>query len=1828
MTTLKTISMFLRAAKTEAEEAGESTEGMANSVSELRSEILALTGGKVDVMIDADTFKSTTQILREISAVWNEMTDISQANLLEMLGGKRNANVVASLITNFGIVEEALVATGNAANSAVEENEKYLDSINGKVAVLKSSVQDLSVNLIDTELSKFAIDAATAFVDIVSSLAEINALLPITAVLISSAFAFKKGNAALGVFENAMGLIKNGTYKAPDIDVNKSKIDLLKASFEGLDAAQRKSVISAVLAATGTDEFSNALADNMKALGLTLDDVEKLSGANIALGDSFKFMLKSMVKDPFFWISAAVSLIPIIIDGIKWIDQINDRAIQAAEDIEAAYNDATKSVNNNLKTLRGLEDEFTRLSKGVGEYGNNISLSTSDYERYQEIVQTIVGISPSLVEGYDNEGNAIAKKNGLLEESIRLMEDEQRLRNQEYVNDKNIQTAGEGVVAKLKEHLKDNNPGNSESKKAFTQAFGNTLLGLSGNERNDFINALGIGDPMLFNYAPYAVGAEIAEKYYEELIRAFDSKKGDLRKYISVGDIETLEQLAVNYKEDIDAFNKEMDRISREFNPTLQIAATTADAYSDLTDAQKAFITSYINTKSITVNDDNFAEMRDSVIDLVDYIGENRNLQNTINLGMRLKSGTDENGEYLSVSEYSKQFEQLMADIESYDGETQLTINTALDIDTEGGLKKRLEEALSLAKSYFNPSIDEGDIDAFLSNMSVDDILLAYEIKAETGSLSIDEFSQKILEIGTDWSKTVDVLDFTSMTDGIGNIEDAISGLANAMAQLKNGTALTKEELAKLALQYPELLQVSDLFTNTTVENQKSMLDAVLGSYESEYAALVDTKIAELTATNELLEMQLELEDQKRQKVVEIADMQSNGKLDSEKDYQELIQQLQDLEGRNYVTYSDGVLAANEDMLNKMLENTGDQVEKSKSLWEAQGDIIISGFKQGAIGAITSIMNIGRSAGNFLKNLWTAVMDTGDFSNLLNGVDFTGGKTIPTEIKTVVEEKLQIDDTSVEEWSAEYEGLIEKRVQTIQDQMNKNLAIINNLTALKGLDLTSLYGSDSSGSSDSKVDEYIADIDEYREAMERLSRVQIDKNALSTELSNTDDLREQVRLHELLIDKYIEEQAAQKHLDELRKDTIANGVAALKQLGIDAEYNRELNQFYVKNLEDINNLTADSKGEYESLQEATNALRKDTETLVDTLTDLNKENQDGAESWTELGHSVDESKVAIVDALKEVVVQASEAIDSLQGVRDTLRNAAADYAANDGYLSIDTFQELVALGPQYMQYLQDENGLLVINEENIRAVIAAKTEQLALENALSYVERLRQAMAEGSVEDLENLLYATEKTADATWNLVYANLNALGLSDEQYDAALHNINAIRAMGESAADGIRTAAQTVADEMGNMKNGMDDILDYVKDMIKQQVEDEIDAIEKVTAAKNKALEKEKEALDIAKKEADYQERLADSSKKIAKLKADIAKLANDDSRAARVMEAELREELAEAEKEQTDIQEEYATDKRKESIDEMIDLNDSLAEEEIKTLENTISSEQKLHDKAIDYIEKNWDTLYEDLILWNYEYGSDLEDEITSAWDNCLKAAEKYGSYTAALKGIGSYEDGTGSGSNITLGTTGGMDRGHLTNAQSAGEIVRTMLKIGSKWSPSLSETESNRIHSDVAVEAEKLKKLGIVPEFDPASGVWYIKSDSNNPANAGKALIATYKDVYHTGGIAGGGTLRENEMIALLEKGEPIISNQNKDSLFELISFTQKLSKQLEIDNFINSFDRERKILTSGIQAASGNTVHFGDVYIYGANDDTVAKHKQVMRDMTNDMLRVLNIKQ
>lgn len=114
-TFLKTLSMYLRAAKTEASNAGLEIDGMANSVSELRSELKQLTG--VDIMKDVagTQFKSTYQIIKELSEVWNKLSDTSQANVTELIAGKRGGQAVSALLSNFDIAEKSMKEAANSA---------------------------------------------------------------------------------------------------------------------------------------------------------------------------------------------------------------------------------------------------------------------------------------------------------------------------------------------------------------------------------------------------------------------------------------------------------------------------------------------------------------------------------------------------------------------------------------------------------------------------------------------------------------------------------------------------------------------------------------------------------------------------------------------------------------------------------------------------------------------------------------------------------------------------------------------------------------------------------------------------------------------------------------------------------------------------------------------------------------------------------------------------------------------------------------------------------------------------------------------------------------------------------------------------------------------------------------------------------------------------------------------------------------------------------------------------------------------------------------------------------------------------------------------------------------------------------------------------------------------------------------------------------------------------------------------------------------------------------------------------------------------------------
>ena len=198
-TAFKTISMRIRGAKTELEEAGLETDGMVESTAKLREEIMALSG--VDIMEDESTFKSTYDIMDELAQKWQDLTDIQQASITELIAGKRQGNIVSSLMENFDIARKALQTSLDSEGSAMAEHEKWMESLEAKVLQLKAAWEELSQAFMNDSFLKGLVDAGTTVLSTLTKIIDTFGTLPTLLTIAAGAMSFKNVGELINQFQ-------------------------------------------------------------------------------------------------------------------------------------------------------------------------------------------------------------------------------------------------------------------------------------------------------------------------------------------------------------------------------------------------------------------------------------------------------------------------------------------------------------------------------------------------------------------------------------------------------------------------------------------------------------------------------------------------------------------------------------------------------------------------------------------------------------------------------------------------------------------------------------------------------------------------------------------------------------------------------------------------------------------------------------------------------------------------------------------------------------------------------------------------------------------------------------------------------------------------------------------------------------------------------------------------------------------------------------------------------------------------------------------------------------------------------------------------------------------------------------------------------------------------------------------------------------------------------------------------------------------------------------------------------------------------------------------
>ena len=534
-------------------------------------------------------------------------------------------------------------------------------------------------------------------------------------------------------------------------------------------------------------------------------------------------------------------LISSAIEGIsKYINSAKDLA-DKIDDVTTNHKQQREELAKNKSSFEDLAKSYAELSKGVDtETGENKSLMPKEYERYQEVVNQIADMTPSLVSGYDSHGNAILNCAGDVDALTKAYEDLIIAENNAFLN-------GDGKDYKgLSDILKD---------------FKNDYADLENSKDGWFEfnrkNSIGAADAMddIFGLSETE---EITKKSVSKYLRNTDKMSEDVEKRFStVGQALkkkmsesglTLDNIATpdDAWGDSDQWAEYIAGVYNQYPDIAKSAIKDMEtSLNEVAQESKEAISSYMENAFLSGDYENIDKKTQSVLNSIVSGLDGRAIKNIIGD----KTGDDAKEAVLSWSN------NLLSAFDGLDTSVRDKLVSAFDLKNEfkngemslGEYKSQLEEATKLID---NLNVDDNTKNQLKLSLNVDDVKDQYDslknrletdekikMKPELAKDFVDSLSSSeltaaqelIVDGNIDWNgKSPDdikkeIQDLAKLTEAMRftiDIETETDGLDKvntALAESKTATGLTTESIDALKSRYKDLAgyNVASLFEET-----------------------------------------------------------------------------------------------------------------------------------------------------------------------------------------------------------------------------------------------------------------------------------------------------------------------------------------------------------------------------------------------------------------------------------------------------------------------------------------------------------------------------------------------------------------------------------------------------------------------------------------------------------------------------------------------------------------------------------------------------------------------------------------------------------------------------------------------------------------------------------------------------------------------------------------------------------------------------------------------------------------------------------------------------
>lgn len=474
------------------------------------------------------------------------------------------------------------------------------------------------------------------------------------------------------------------------------------------------------------------------------------------------------------------------------------------------------------------------------------------------------------------------------------------------------------------------------------------------------------------------------------------------------------------------------------------------------------------------------------------------------------------------------------------------------------------------------------------------------------------------------------------------------------------------------------------------------------------------------------------------------------------------------------------------------------------------------------------------------------------------------------------------------------------------------------------------------------------------------------------------------------------------------------------------------------------------------------------------------------------------------------------------------------------------------------------------------------------------------------------------------------------------------------------------AQKQLDEVTEKIEAIDDLVELTSKMLKQRIEDEIDALEDLKDAYSDIVDLKKQSLDLTKEEAEYNKEIAELNEDLTDLQAQAELLKLDTSRAGRAKYADVMSQIREKQDEIAEKQSDHTYDATVDALDAADEAYQEFIQNKIDALNEMMENQGEWLRYVYSYIESTKPSqLLSELKAYNYKYGDGINQTVDKIWDKYEKYADAvYGNsgylvqildelrnlelkYSKEVEEAESASDDPYPSDNAASSIKKAVKHANLTSntdAQNQALARQVEAEYGGSWwyDPKNQNIYSNDYDNKYLVSAaaypiiKKMKSINSNSSLSKSErkkqletqlgylttyygyGNAHLVEAKNGKYNLYKTKGKESKwQIFHEGigaGYAGSDyvpTAKQNELLALLQKGELIFNKENQSNL---------LSTLQSVDNFQKAF---KGITGNSINQSNYNNapVSVGGVtiQIYGnATQDTVQALRREAENISN----------